>query len=387
MMNRICGPRPGLFASLNVNMSRSFALLVALIVSLGMSRLSSADPAGVMVHPRFFHTATLLADGRVLAVGGYTAVPGGFLPTTTAEIYDPATNAWSETGSMNQARYAHVATLLADGRVLVADGSDVFRVKTAELYDPATGTWTTTQSMIDVGVANLTLLDDGTVLSAGATLQHAADCELYNPAIGKWSLTGSLNFGRSACRATLLGDGRVLVAGGVPPNSPGFAKETELYDPAAGTWTLAGDLNRGRSQHAQVLLPDGRVLVAGGFDGHPSGITPGNVAELFDPATGLWTLARPMNSPRAYFSGNLFGNGNVLVAGGVTTYHDFTLLNTLEQYDTATGRWHLLTTTLASGPRYQHTGTTLLDGRVLIAGGRGLGDRLMPTAEIFRAPR
>ena len=100
---------------------------------------------------RWGHTATRLADGRVLVAGSY--VNSGN-PLASAEIHDPASGEWGATGSMNTGRGGHTATLLPDGRVLVVGGGDEEtaleggpRSPTAELYDPATQRWTPTGSM------------------------------------------------------------------------------------------------------------------------------------------------------------------------------------------------------------------------------------------------
>nr|WP_249344527.1 kelch repeat-containing protein [Corallococcus exiguus] len=110
---------------------------------------------------RLFSTATRLQDGRVLVAGGSEAQRGQC--NNTAELYDPASNTWSATGSMLECRYGHTATLLLNGKVLVAGGMDeFFTLRTAELYDPATGTWSPTGSMTEPRSGQTaTLLLDG----------------------------------------------------------------------------------------------------------------------------------------------------------------------------------------------------------------------------------
>ena len=164
-------------------------------LSLGSVALTRADPAGTLINPREFHTATRLLDGRVLLAGGLGQAGDVHPVLDSAEIYDPATNAWTPTGSLNLARYFHQAVLLADGRVLVADGRDVngFPTKTVEIYDPAKRTWSFTKAMLNPPGGNLVLLADGRVLAAGGDEQKAANCELYDPSgPGTWSITGSL---------------------------------------------------------------------------------------------------------------------------------------------------------------------------------------------------
>jgi hypothetical protein len=322
-----------------------------------------------------------------LLVGGYvSAGQCCFQPTNACEIYDPATNAWTATGSLNVARELHQAVLLADGRVLVAGGRDLtgLQTKTSELYDPASGSWSFTKALQNEPGGNLVLLTDGRVLAAGGGLL-ATNCQLYDPGTGTWSITASLNVGRSGFQATRLNDGRVLIVGGLSPIMPKFVRQTELYDPVTGTWSLSGMLNRARYLHVQVLLADGRVEIAGGRVEIPSSITVTRIAEIFDPNTGIWTLTHPLTTPRVDFTANLLSDGNVFAAGG-TSGDIGEPLASIEEFEAATGRWHLLTTTLATA-RQLHTATTLLEGSVLIAGGfENREARPVANAEIFVNP-
>jgi len=233
------------------------------------------------------HTATLLADGRVLVAGGN---PGSeFDPLATAELYDPTTGRWTVTTSMATARSWHTATLLADGRVLVVGGGSDERGEevpsaAAELYDPRSGRWTATAKVSEARFGHTaTLLPDGTVLVAGGNHPNGAPAqsvELYDPSSGRWTATESMAEVRSSHTATVLADRMVLVAGGVGPGTdPVRLTSAELYDPGSGRWTMTGSMAapHGFSQTA-TLLSDGRVLVAGGF--HGSRLAS---AELYDP--------------------------------------------------------------------------------------------------------
>ncbi len=242
-----------------------------------------------------------------------------------------------------------------------------------------------TQPIPDLPGGNLVLLSDGRVLAPGGIGKQAAKCEVYNPSTGKWSPTGSLNMARSGFQATRLNDGRVLAVGGTSPTMPGFIRQCELYDPVTGNWSLSGTLNQSHGDQAQVLLADGRVLIAGGVVGHPCCAAVTRIVEIFDPNTGIWTISHPLTTPRAGFTASLLSDGNVFAAGGNSG--DGLPLASIEEFEAATGRWHLLTTTLATA-RQVHTATTLLDGSVLIAGGFGTAEaRPIADAEIFVTPR
>ena len=127
---------------------------------------------------------------------------------------------------------------------------------------------------------------------------------------GTWTETGSLATARYSHTATLLPNGKVLVAGGL--NSSGSLASAELYDPASGTWTATGSLATARSSHTATLLPNGKVLVAGGLDGSGSLAS----AELYDPASGTWTATGSLATARDFHTATLLPNGKVLVAGG-----------------------------------------------------------------------
>ena len=238
---------------------------------------------------RAFGTATPLRDGRVLFAGGYNCAPAGQDGMwASAELYDPATGTFSPTtGSMAAPRSQHTATLLADGRVLIAGGLsgasasaggirlasyrtaavDSF-LATAEVYDPVRGTFSKTNSMSTPHRGHTaTLLADGRVLvvgNGGESSRSGTAADLYDPATGTFSQTGSMNFGRWLHTATLLADGRVLILGGRTPKDS-VRTSTELYDPRSGTFNPASPVEEGRQNHSATLLRDGRVFIAGGY--------------------------------------------------------------------------------------------------------------------------
>jgi len=196
--------------------------------------------------------------------------------------------------------------------------------------------------------------------------------ELFDPATREWSITGQLNITRSNHTATLLPNGTVLVAAGVPQDASGPTPlaSVEIYDPVTQFWTPTGDLNIARYAHTATLLRDGRVLVVGGSAG---GSNYQDTAELYDPAAGKWTLASRLPSPHAWHTATLLRDGNVLIAGGLRTYiisgtQKWSATDSVVRYDPATDQWydvgHLKT------PRLYHVATLLRDGKVLVEGGQ-----------------
>ena len=311
------------------------------------------EVTGQMTTPRYDHTLTLLADGRVLAAGGRTQAPASLVNFNTAEIYDPVTEEWTPTGSMHDYRWAHTATLLPDGRVLVAGGFGGTPVgsganaqpvvDTAEIYDPATGQWTLTDNLnLRRALHVAELLPDGRVLVAGgrwcdqpppATCNftfRTETAEIYDPATGQWTFTGDMNIARHTTGSVVLHDGRVLVPAGFTPQGNGTTGD--IYDPATGTWSLTGPLNVGRARQGAMLLDDGRVFVAFGFGGF--GIT-----EIYDPATNSWSLGPPLFSSqgRFNFAYAVLPNGQVLIASGQIPATG--LSRSSDIYDPATNQW------------------------------------------------
>ena len=306
------------------------------------------DPTSALASPRGYQTATLLLDGRVLIAGGGAAVwPGSLAPTpvsgallTSAELYDPKTGTFSPTGSMATPRETHTATLLADGRVLITGGNDTsdHGVAMAELYDPNTGTFSPTGSMTTSRAFHTaTLLSDGRVLIVGGgraawTGDVLDTAEIYDPRSGTFSATGAMPESRVFHTATLLADGRVLITGGSNGSEADIASAV-LYDPKTGAFAWTGAMADGRQYHTATLLNDGRVLVAGGGADYTNRQFMAT-AEIYDPRTSLFTATGSMNEPRTYQAAALLTDGRVIVTGG---YGQQAPLPSAELYDPTTG--------------------------------------------------
>ena len=316
-------------------------------------------PSGDMTVPRFHHTATLLRNGKVLIAAGM-ARDG--TPEPTAELYDPHSNRFTSIGKLASPRgWGSTATLLQDGKVLIAGGatgswcSALCYLATADLYDPSANTFTPIGNMTERRAgASAVLLKDGDVLIVGgnvssdtqptetAELYHHATrtffvtegpsaggpmlllkdgkvlaisnsgAELYDPSKGHFAASGELLIPRGKFGAALLPDGKVLVAGGRVNDTPGLRSDTEIYDPATGKFTVGPKMNlkRYKLMKATVALINGDVLIGGGAD-HP---------EIYNPVSNSFNLVGGSTLDGYCFStATVLPNGEVLLAGGYNT--------------------------------------------------------------------
>lgn len=319
----------------------------------------SLSPAAPMLEPRSGHTATLLPDGKVLIAGGMRRNQDFY---KSAELYDPATGKFQHTGEMSIGRVGQIAVPLESGMVLVAGGwVGMGGTDLAELYDPATGKFTVIARMtIPRGRPSATLLSNGDVLIAGGERrdnESLASAEIFHVKTLSFQSTGSMHHARISHTATLLKDGRVLIAGGYGDRlEPG----AELYDPNSGTFTETGSMSTARSKHTAGLLSDGRVLIAGGSDsrGWNGNL---NSAEIYDPRTSKFTAAAPMNDSRFKLPDEAvpLPSGKLLIAGGSKE---------VEVFDPASGKF-LVAAGQMSNPWHFMSETRLRDGSVLLAGG------------------
>jgi hypothetical protein len=272
---------------------------------------------GEMMSPRANHTASLLTNGsnKTIIAGGNN----GTQALSSAELYNLTTGKFEPTGSLTSPRYGHAAAVVSNVEVLVTGGITEFeghRTASANLWKsgffPSAGSMSSPRAN-----HTATLLGSGKVLIAGGTTDTTAlsSAELYDPTIGKFEATGSMQEARQSYTATLLGNGKVLVAGGF---TNAFGNTTtasaELYDPTTGKFEPTGSMKEGRADHAATVLGNGKVLIAGGTTSTEAV----NSAELYDPTTGKFEPTGSMKEARADYTASVLPNGQVLAAGGTT---------------------------------------------------------------------
>lgn len=344
------------------------------VLIVGAQGAETFDPAtntfsiaAYMSTSRSSHSATKLNDGRVLIAGGFSQ--------TTAEVFDPASNSFSAPISLNGPRSHHGAVLLQNGRVLLMGGLDSSGVSSlalssAEVFDPVSMTFSPLLHDVSNSYQVVTVLKDKRVLLMDYNRSTGA---IFNPETLTYTPVSGMNTKRlSSFTATNLSDGRVLIAGGrtspynsIPTNS------AEVFDPATGVYTLVGNLVSARLHHRAVLLKDGRVLISGGMD---DAFVRLNTAEIFDPVSNTFSLTGSMSAPRLEHSMTMLNDGRVLVTGG----NDY--INFCEIYDPASSSF--LQIPGLKYPRSDHETILLPNGKVFISGGL-YGGRIVMISEIY----
>jgi large repetitive protein len=355
----------------------------------------SITPTTNMLTARFAHTASVLGNGEVLLVGGISAIPPPSYTveaTAKADLYGTfiAPALWDPTGALEIGAINPTATLLQNGKVLLAGGynpsgssysSFPKAVSKSQVFDETTGLWSLTGNLAKARSFHAaTLLNDGRVLVTGGDVYAVAGgdevySELFAPTSGLWSKTANISKQRIGHTSTRLLDGRVLIAGGNDASA-------EIFNPNTNTWAITASMSQTRSSHTATLLPNGKVLVVGGntLDPTVSGnliVVVNAAAELFDPATGTWSFTGPVAQVRGNHQATLLPDGKVLVSGGRSNGNN-NVTNT-EVYDPATNSWVSVGNII--GPRHGHTATLLPTGKVLINGGSG--SQQINTAALF----
>jgi hypothetical protein len=359
------------FVAINLH----FAVISSIAAEPAASDVGTVSPAAPMLEPRSGHSATLLPDGKVLIAGGMRRNQDFY---RSAEEYDPTTGQFRSTGAMNVARVGHLAVLLRSGKVLIAGGwIGHGPTDSAELYDPSTKKFTAIGTMTTPRARpSATLLANGDVLIAGGADREGREgtrsAEVFHAATLTFEPVGSMGYPRISHTATLLNDGRVLIAGGLGES---VIQVAEIYDPKIRQFIQTGSLLAARYKHTAGLLPDGRVLIAGGSDERDWN---GDMtsAEIYDPRTGKFTATSSMHNRRFKLpdAAVQLPSGRLLIAGGskqVEIYNPET-----SSFSVASGQlsdaWHYMSETL------------LADGRVLLAGGYPNNDQTTAQTWIYR---
>lgn len=289
-------------------------------------------PTGPAATARLNHTATLLANGSVLLVGGF-----GAAALSSVELYNPASGLFTAVSPLSTARNLHTSTLLPSGKVLVVGGSDGTNFfSSSELFDPATKLFTFSGPLTNARYSHTAnLLPNGKILITGGYNSggYLASSELYDPATGTFSASGAMASAKDSQTATVLPNGNILVAAGF---NGGFFSNAEVYDPISQTFFTTGSLSMGRAGNTSTLLPSGKVLVTGGVN---SGVYL-SAAELYDPGLAtrpafVPTLSLTQTLPRgriSTFSGSLLtGISESSRSNAQSSHSDFPLLSLLRQ--------------------------------------------------------
>lgn len=354
-------------------MSRLRAAAAALILSCSFGT-AAADaavptwtPAGSTAFEHLDATAVALPGGSALVLGGLHWT-GTAHDAQTFERYDRATNTWTTLGPLPEARRSSAAVVLRDGRVLVSGGWNYPQGHTAsaDLYSPGTDTWADAKPMTSArGAHDLVLLDDGKALAVGGTSVGLS--ELYDPAADTWTPSTGGESRREPAVAKLA-DGRVLAAGG--SDLYDNLASADLYDPATRTWKAIAPMHVARTTASAAALPDGRVLVAGGYEPYTTDLQAATTYEIYDPVTDTWSAPAAMNRTHGNAAAMVrLSDGRLVITGGymAESRPDGGPQRTAEIYDPATGRWTI--TPEAKVGRSQHVAVALDDDSVLLAGG------------------
>ncbi len=323
---------------------------------------------------------------------GSVLIAGGWGHSPTIELYDPASGKFRVAGHMEMFFAGVEAIDLHGPQVLLLGGrrQDYYDAPGGLLYDARDGTFIEVGKNITFGTCFAAArLANGKVLIAGglkipeAGPPTVSDAFIFDPATRKFSATGAMAEPRCDASATLLKDGRVLIAGG-SGTTPDSVASAEIYDPRAGRFVKAGRMRHGREQHSATLLGDGTVLIAGGFEAASDGAVSFADAEIFDPATLRFKPAGALKAARGAHTATLLKNGDVLIVGGENRFRGDQVFASAELYHPASSTFTPAGS--MSAQRYSHTATLLGNGYVLIAGGATLHDWLA-SAELYDPAR
>ena len=353
--------------------------------------------------------AIALRDGRVLICGGTSnGQIGGVV--SSAEIFDPATQTLMPTGNMNSPRMGHTITMLNDGRVLVTGGQRNVGYRTslasAEIYDPSAGTFTPTASMSKPREGHTaTLLRDGRVLIAGGSpngITTSDSAEIYDPVSSTFQPASHMTVPREAHVAVALLSGQVLIAGGGRGGMPGgyISYDTaEMFDPNSSSFRpVNSHMTSDRVGPAAVLLQDGRALIVGGKSGkvlmggmfggtrNIASFAPLNTTDIYDPEAHKFLKGPNAKAPHYLGTATMLTDGSVIVIGGYRQQGPTVVgMYDADLYDRNLGIFvHVAPTHVA---RLEETSTLLPNGKVLVAGGIDANSKITSSIEFYAPNR
>ncbi len=283
------------------------------IYHLGSNTILSSNP---LLDSLSEHTCTLLPSGDILTVGGQNNLQ----ISRHSELYNQSKNNWTFTGDLSEERCQHTATLLFDGRVFVFGGIRQYSpslelARDCEIFDQKTNSWHSGTSISIPRFAHTaTLLPNGSILIAGGLDSNShflSSCEIYNPTCNEFKDCSELHFPHAFHTATLLADGTVLITGGI--DNSGATSETEIYDYRTDKWVILPPLSIPRFKHTSTLLPSGDILICGGVSTQGNTI---NTVEVFSHYNRMWKSSSATSIQRNSHSANLLVDGRVLIGSG-----------------------------------------------------------------------
>ena len=336
-------------------------------------------PAGELSTGRYAPGATLLSDGRVLVAGGYS-----FEENRThagSDLFDPVTGTWSAGPKMRFDRNFPETIRLPSGDPLFVAG---FRAKTgttatSERFDTRTSRFApdaeqgAPPSVEERELFSVVRLEDGRALFTGgySTLRRKtlASAELFDPKTGAFAaVPASLQQARFGHTSVLLPDGRVLIVGGKVLSTDERVLPAELFDPKTGTFTATGSLEVGRDRCTAWVIGTSPVRVlVAGGSAKEGGTVPARKCEIYDVATGKFSTGPELVRDRMAHTATPFPDGRVLLVGGWSNGDNATTRQA-ELWDPVKQQF-LPAGTLQHG-RHDHAAVRLRDGRVLVAGGK-----------------
>ena len=327
-----------------------------------------------------------LNNQTALMVGGFHA--GGGPGLASCEIYDPVTATWSYTGSLHVGRAYPTLVKLGNGHILSMCGGlymgDGAATPVVEDYDPATGVWTVIGSLNTARfVPTATVLANGKVLLAGGLVDGSTSStsEVFDPTTGTSVTTGVMNERRYEHQAVLMGDGKVMVNGGRDGGSGSYySNDVEIFDPATGTWTVAPSMVQARMEAITTRFSDNTILAAAGRN-TPGTSAPGS--EVFDPSTMTWNNTAAVMEPVCWAGSIPFPDDRFMITGGMidANWGDAYGLDNLttpkcEWYDHTFQAWYFAPELNLSRCRHnavyihQTTSTEIPEEFLLVAGGQ-----------------